>query len=464
MEAASLSQSSAPRPVAGRAKSLVSVALALIAGGILRIWLFRQFFQTNGDTLIYGGIAKNLLLHGRYAFSLDAPTLIRLPGYPFFLALSFKLFGMENYAAAVWIQIALDLFACLLLADFARKIVPPPFKTGAAHATLWLAALCPFTAIYSAAPLTEALTLFSISLALWAAASFQESPRWASALAFAFAVTFAALLRPDGALVAAALAPAILVTLRGRDAARVARIIIVCALLALTPFAAWTARNWKVFHVFQPLAPKSATDPGDPVYPGWERWVKTWTLDFHSTYYIYWNVPGDVLDVSKLPSRAFDTPAQYRQTIALAAEYNTNGWSLTPELDRGFEILAQQRIAANPMRYYLWLPLGRVADMWLRPRVDNLPIDLDWWVYSHHHVETRFSWAYAALNALYIVLGLVGLCLRPRMWIWMLAYLLLRSAMLFTINPPETRYTIECFPMLFALGGVALSRLFYRFT
>ena len=81
---------------------------------------------------------------------------------------------------------------------------------------------------------------------------------------------------------------------------------VVCVLLALTPFAVWTARNWRVFHVFEPLAPRLATDPGESTNPGWERWVKSWCLDFISTYEIYWNVPGDKLDVSELPSRAFD--------------------------------------------------------------------------------------------------------------------------------------------------------------
>jgi hypothetical protein len=42
----------------------------------------------------------------------------------------------------------------------------------------------------------------------------------------------------------------------------------------------------------------------------------------------------------------------------------------------------------------------------------------------------------------------------------MLAYMLLRSAMLLTVCPPEARYTLECFPLLFALGGIALARLF----
>jgi hypothetical protein len=98
-----------------------------------------------------------------------------------------------------------------------------------------------------------------------------------------------------------------------------------------------------------------------------------------------------------------------------------------------------------------------MADMWLRPRVENLNIDLDWWVYMHHNSETRFSWEYAGLNAVYLLVGVVGLCLRPRYWPWMLAYLVLRSALLMTIEAPEARYTLECFPMVFALGGVAMA-------
>jgi len=103
-----------------------------------------------------------------------------------------------------------------------------------------------------------------------------------------------------------------------------------------------------------------------------------------------------------------------------------------------------------------------MADMWVRPRVENLPIDLDWWEYKHHHVETRFCWFYFGLNAFYLLLGLAGLLLRPRLWPWMLLYMVLRSALLCTIEAPEARYTIECFPMLFVLGGIAVGRLFSR--
>ena len=430
----------------------------------MRAWMFRHFFETNGDPLVYGDIAKNLLLHGRYALTLGNGqaflTLIRLPGYPLFLAACFKLFGMENYAAVAWLQIAIDLVSCLLLADFARRIVPHALHGGAFHATLWLAVLCPFTAVYAANPLTEGPTIFCIALALWSAERFQRRIAWLPALAFTFAVTFAALLRPDGALAAVAFAPAILAGLRiGRAPGarrRGIRIAAVCVLLASAPFALWTGRNWQVFHVFQPLAPRTATDPGDPLTPGWDRWVRTWCLDFVSTYQVVWNVPGDVLDVNKLPARAFDSPAQRTQTAQLAAEYN-NSNNLTPELDAAFGRLAADRVSAHPLRYYIGLPLGRLADMWLRPRVENLPIDLDWWVYAHHHVETRFSWFYAALNAFYLLLGFAGFFFRPRMAAWMLAYMFLRSALLLTVVPPEARYTLECFPLLFVLGGVSLS-------
>jgi hypothetical protein len=166
--------------------------------------------------------------------------------------------------------------------------------------------------------------------------------------------------------------------------------------------------------------------------------------------------------MTKLPSRAFDSPAQYAQTAALAADYSDNGMDLSPELDARFAALAAERVRANPLRYYLWLPLGRTADMWLRPRVENLNIDLDWWVYSHHYSETRFSWAYAALNAAYLLLALVGLCFRPRYGVSMLLYFVLRSALLMTIEAPEARYTLEAFPMLFALGGIAMGALTRR--
>ncbi|HTX74739.1 MAG TPA: hypothetical protein VMD29_00945 [Terracidiphilus sp.] len=480
MKADSLSQSKRLRAEDLRGPAGVSAGAALLAGVTLRIWMLHKFFEVNGDSQLYGSMAKNLLLHGQYAVSdptgMMHSTLIRLPGYPLFLAACFRVFGMENYFAPACLQAVAELAGCVLLALLAWRIAPGRWRMAAAQSTLWLACLCPFTAVYAAEPLTEALTLFCISLALWALARFQDRLDWTSALAFTFAVTYAALLRPDGALVGVALAcPAALALLRrSRKSAadrshprpsliaRVGRaklhMAVACLVLALLPFVLWTWRNASIFHVFEPLAPRYATDPGEDTWPGWQRWVKTWSLDFVSTYQIYWNMPGARLDIGDLPSRAFDSPAQRAETAQLFAAYENNGEEPTLQLDAQFAQLARQRIAAHPLRYYLWLPIGRVLDMTFRPRVENLNIDLDWWVYAHHWSETRFSWFYAGLNALYVLLALAGLYLRPRLWLWMALYIVLRSLLLATIEAPEARYTLEFFPIFFVLGGIAIGR------
>lgn len=452
----------------GNARVALVYGAALAAGLGLRICMLVKVFQVQGDSLIYGSIAKNLLQHSVYAYTGETgalhTTLIRLPGYPLFLAACFRLFGLEKYAPAVYIQIGLDLVACLLLADFARKVAPPALKRSAAVATVWLAALCPFTAEYSAQPMTESLTIFALALAMWAVARFRNDARWRYALWFTFAVTLAAILRPDGALVAVALAPALVVGLPpGAIAKRkLAKMAAVCVLLALAPFGAWAWRNWKVFHVFEPLAPRSAMDPGEPTNPGWERWVKTWSLDFASTYNVYWHVPDEPLDVNEMPARAFDSAAQKAEVQRIAAAYEENDEKLSPVLDAQFARLAQQRIREHPLRYYVWLPLGRLTDMLLHPRTENMNIDVDWWVYENHPDETVFSWAYAGLNALYLVLGIAGLCLRPRLWKPLAAYVVLRCALLMTMSAPEDRYTLEFFPMLFAWGGVAVAAWMIR--
>jgi len=442
-----------------------SAAAAIVGGLILRLWMLRAFPQVNGDGLIYGTIARNLLEHGRFALTDGSgvihDTLIRLPGYPIFLATCFRIFGVGNYTAVAYLQIVLEVVACLLLADFVRRIYSPL----AGLITLWSAALCPFTAVYSSPPLTESLTFDMICLAMWSLERYLERRgtirrRWL--WVFTVAICFAALLRPDGALVAVALWPALIFERPAdRQMPAALRAALLCGLVSVLPFTVWAARNWSTFHVLQPLAPRYATDPGEDTHPGWQQWVKTWCLDFSCTYEVYWNVPDGPLAMDALPSQAFDSAEQRAKTAALVAEYNVDQ-QVTPEMDARFGALARERAAAHPLRTYVVMPLGRLADMLLRPRVENLPIDLRWWEYSHHRPETRFSVAYGVVNLIYLLAGLAGFFYRPRLWPYMAAYLVLRSMLLLTVEAPETRYTLEFFPILFALGGVTFYRVFSR--
>ena len=225
----------------------------------------------------------------------------------------------------MYVQCVIDLVTCLVIAALAGRL----FGRRAAMAALWLAALCPFTAIYAAAPLTEVLTLICIAL------TFYGLERWRSAgLGFnrwlwvtAVAMAYAVLLRPEQGLLAAAVIPAMLWMVwrksRMRAFWRRRRLpVALAALCVVLPLVPWTVRNWRTFHVVQPLAPRYATDPGEMVPLGFQRWYRTWAIDFASTEEVYWNYDSAPVDIGDLPARAFDSDDQYARTAAILNEYN----------------------------------------------------------------------------------------------------------------------------------------------
>ncbi len=442
-----------------RSRYWISVSLALAAGAALRLWFIHAYPEVDGDPLIYGDIARNWLQHHIYGLTADGiihPTLIRLPGYPLFLAICFTLFGMEHYHAVMFAQTAIDLGTCLLIAGLVRRI----WSRRGGMVALWLVALCPFTANYAATPLAENLSIFCVALGFYSLARLLKKPGSGWLLAMAFSMSYSALLRPDGALLAMALCGGLAISsLRGEaaplSASQGVKLALMAGLLSVLPFIPWTIRNYQVFHVFQPLAPRSAMDPGEFTYPGFDRWVKTWCVDLVSTSEVYWNGNSDKIEIKNLPLRAFDSSEQYEQTKQLLDDYNQTT-TLTPEIDARFEQLAQQRVEGHAFRYYVALPLLRLLDMWLRPRTETLWIEMRWWDHYHHPEESNFCYFYGGLNLAYLIAALVGLFRWPRLAGVILVFVLLRCALLLTLDAPEPRYTLECFPVVIALAGVAL--------
>jgi hypothetical protein len=228
---------------------------------------------------------------------------------------------------------------------------------------------------------------------------------------------------------------------------------------AAAPLVPWTLRNLHTFHRFEPLAPRYATDSDELVLNGFNRWVKTWMADYVSVQEIYWAVPGADIDITRLPLRAFDSPRQEERTRELIADYNRDH-DMTPELDAGFGVLAADRIHAAPFRYYVWLPPLRIADMWLRPRTELFPSDPRWWEFNDDRRWLAVSLGLGLVNLVYVVLALTGL-LRAReifgIGLFVL-FLLLRSAFLGSLENPEPRYTLECYPAAIVLGSAIFQR------
>jgi 4-amino-4-deoxy-L-arabinose transferase-like glycosyltransferase len=448
-------------------KTSLYAAPALAAGVALRLWFVTHTARVVGDSLLYGNIARNWMEHGVYSFTsagAPVPTLIRLPGYPLFLMACFRLFGVDHYTAVMYVQCAIDLCTCLLIAALAGRL----FGRRAAMAALWLSALCPFMAIYTAAPLTEVLTLFTIGL------TFYGLERWRSAgLGFnrwlwvtAVAMAYSVLLRPEQGLLAAAVVPAMIWMVwrqagSGRLTLKAVSPVALATVCVVLPLVPWAVRNWRTFHVFQPLAPRYATDPGEKVPLGFQRWYRSWAIDFASTEEVYWNYDSAPIEIGDLPARAFDSNDQYVRTEAILNTYNRD-YNATPALDARFEALAEERIHDDPIRYYVALPVARLLNMAFRPRAEMLEVPLEWWRWRQHpEGVTVLAVELAGLNLGYLLLGGIGL------WRWrrsgwaahsalaraMLGFVVLRCLLLLTLDNSEPRYTLEFFPLLIVWGS-----------
>ena len=445
--------------------------LALVAGALLRVFFIAHHARFGGDTLVYGDLAHNMLAHHIFGFTEDRirPTLIRLPGYPVFLAACFLLFGTANYLAVLWVQLFIDLGTCVLLGLLANRLL----GYRAAVATVWLAALCPFTANYSAVALTETLCLFCLAVTLYALYRWIEVWKAGDAGLGWAALTgcgliYGVLLRPDQALVAMVVVPAMLwVGVRegkGDFGRRILPAVIASAFLVV-PLSFWALRNWRAYHVFQPLAPRYANDPGEANPSGFQRWYRTWAIDFEATFQVYWVYDGGAVDVNVLPARAFDSPPQRAETENLFAQYN-EVTSSNQQLDDEFASIAAERIRTHPLRYYVVMPVARELDMWLRPRTELMALPGDFWNVADHPGDSWFEYAYAALNAGYLLLAVIGLVRwRAKGWsgfpvlaFTMVGFVALRCVLLLTLDNSEPRYTLECFPVVILLAGFVFAR------
>ncbi len=445
-----------------------------LAGLALRLGFVIWFPGVVDDSRLYADIAKNWLQHGVFGITNSGvimPTLSRLPGYPAFLAVIFAAFGRDNFRAVLIVQVVFDLGTCLLIADLARRCI----SDRAAEAAFAMAALCPFLANYAAAALTETLEIFFTALALDLAMTGMQADAGARDrvlpdrlglwLGCGLAVGGAILLRPDGGILLAVIGGYLLIVglLSFRKSGNVQRyfsigpvvkaglILGLGAGLVLLP---WTLRNLRTFHRFEPLAPRYANDADEAPMGGFNRWTKTWMADYVSVEEIYWNVPGDAIDMWRLPSRAFDSEQERQETVALFADYNRDK-DITPEVDTRFAALAATRIRHAPLRYYLRLPGLRIADMWLRPRTELLPPDPRWWEFNDDRQWVAVSVVFGVVNLIYVFLGAGGVA-RCRSFFGLslfVFFILLRSAFLGTLENPEPRYTLECYPALILLGS-----------
>ena len=470
-----------------------SPVFALAAGLSLRLFFVLKFPANSGDTVLYEQIATNWLKHHAYAMDVQGaitPVDLRMPGYPAFLALIYALTGRVGEPARLWVmlaQIAVDLSSCLVIAVLASGLLLLTDRGGSIKrvfaAALWMAALCPLTANYTAVLLTETIATFWTAVALLfligVAANSNDllfpklRKRWEGnwsedfrffAPAAGLAAGFGTLFRPETPLLLlAAWITNAFQLLRHRKAKHLLRFILFTTLGCVFPLVPWAIRNALTFHEVQFLTPKYSTLPGEIVPRGLMAWESTWLFRVKDCYLVPWKANEEAIDVDTIPARAFDSPQEKQRVAAILEQYNED-LTLTQEEDDSFGQIARERMARHPLRTHLWIPAARAVVIWFTPRIELLPISGDVFPLAQMFDEDRADQVFTiflfVLNIIYVGLAIWGCVklwraspvVRPAL-LFLILYIVLRTAFLTTLETPEPRYVLVCFPALIALGA-----------
>ena len=451
------------------------MAFAVLTGLALRVYFVLKYPVTeSGDAPFYMELAWNWLKRGIYGFPVYGrltPVDMRVPGYPAFLAAIFAFAGKSSKAAML-AQAALDVVTCFLIALIAARLAPRSSRRRAALVGLWLAALCPFTANYSAVVLTETLTIFLTALAILvlletdlgapekASDNRMLGNRW---LLSGLVVGFGTLVRPETPLLLAAAGLVLVAKWRHpADWPKLLRAGVLMGVGLVLPLVPWAARNWRTLHAVQFLAPRYSELPGEYTPRGFMSWTNTWMWRFRDIYLVPWKVNEEEISIDDVPASSFDSAAERERVADILEQYN-NSLTLSPDLDDQFRELARARTLRHPLRTYLKIPLLRALALWFTPRVELLP-------YSGHLFPLSDEWrddrkdfvvtlSFVAANGIYLALALVGAWVarsRPGLGL-LVAFVLVRTAFFVQIDTPEPRYVLECFPAVIAAAAQVFS-------
>ena len=317
--------------------------VAFIAAVVLHISIaFYLASDEAGDGIIYSRMAVVLLEQG--VFSADTqppymPTLIRLPGYPIFLAGVYSVFGDGNNTAVRVTQGIIYAISCVFAALIAWNWTEGK-RRRRRKAAWWafiLAAICPFTAIFSAVILTETLTMFFLAAMTLAATYGLKSVKSTASglwwIAAGLIAGIAIFLRPDSGLFAFGLGLTLVVSVLfkrpqgltfGRNFVGIIVKGILFSVAFILPLVPWTIRNERVFGMFQPLAPAHAEAPGEFVPHGYYLWLRTWINDSRYIPAMQWGLEIQRIKIEQVPEFAFDSDEEKSQVSALLDQYNNS--------------------------------------------------------------------------------------------------------------------------------------------
>jgi 4-amino-4-deoxy-L-arabinose transferase-like glycosyltransferase len=428
-------------------------ALVLIAAGAwLRFRIGYHWLFAGSDSYGYLKLADQLWQHGRYALSpADPPHLGRMPLYSMFLAVVKREHMAEMSGGDGWFlitnaQIYVELLTLPLVYLMARKLAGPI----AAVAALALAALMPFTPLYTSAVLTESLatSLTTITIAVLVLGGKRPMVTFPAVGAL---LALSTLLRPDGILLAVALVPA--AWAYAADRKRRLTLLATSLLAFSVVFSPWVVRNLRAFG--KPAIFGGRVDRFTrpmPDYHGWWRWITSWGSDEKPQTFLstcFYNPPCSIAP-QMLPMEAFDSGEERTTVDKLIALRSAGGHNA--QVSEGFEKLGAEREWHHPLRSFVSLPLQRAWHMWIS-RYDEILQHPTLWP----AIRSFGLHAFLPLTFIFSFLLLFGTAFLVREQATRLMALVValpifaRTLILCFNNYSMPRYTVETWPLAYVI-------------
>ncbi len=356
--------------------NIVKFLILALCGLAIRVWLVPQCVDMAKviDADQYDQIAANILQHRVFSDDAD-PTAIpkpnarRVPGYPFFLAAVYGVYGLKSWRAVQIVQALVDLLTCWVVYRTARELFRDRLVGFWSFGT---ALITPPLLIFTGYIMPETLATFWTTLAVFCMLKACRANHVRYFIGLGISCAAAALLRPMLVVLPLFLAPAFWLTPEGRRFFTPKRVAL-AVLCGLVLFVPWVTRNAITLGNFRFLNTTRANVYEDRAR-GYDRWVSTWSdsqaynrlLIFPVVYQGKFYKPDDLPSVETFPAHAFDSAAEKEKVRELLRQtYARVG--LTKEIDKAFHKLADEKISERPIRYWVTLPLYRMVMLWAEP-------------------------------------------------------------------------------------------------
>jgi|CXWL01.1.fsa_nt_gi 4-amino-4-deoxy-L-arabinose transferase-like glycosyltransferase len=220
------------------------VAALVGAAFLLRLAFVWHFYSHPHPSIIldadnYTTLATALVERGEYSAEPGVPSLDRPPGFPFFIAAFFAVFGVKPLMI-LFLNVFLSTATCALAYLLGKRLFSP--RVGLLTLVFWV--VYPYSIYYCGWALRESFITFLVAAELWCLLDWQDDPSSKRA-AMSAAVGAAIALTNPVSLILLGLTPLTLLA-QERFRAKLRHVAVYYAVLGLL-YSPWPLRNYRVF-------------------------------------------------------------------------------------------------------------------------------------------------------------------------------------------------------------------------